>query len=179
VTPFKFRYLIALGSNTGERQKMLKDAANAIEKSIGPIVEQAAIYETEPIGVADSLFLNSALTAESNLSPQVVMTELLAIEQNLGRIRTEKWGNRTIDLDILLCEEKAAVSSWKQILIESPTLTLPHPEMLKRSFVMLPAIDVARDWVHPVVQLKLGDAFKKYLSSKELESAKRLSEPRH
>ena len=155
---------------------MLKDACLAINESVGQISAYAPIYETEPMGAADSLFLNSALTLLSHLAPLDAMNALLAIEKKLGRVRTEKWGNRTIDLDLLLCEERDDYGIWNRILIDSPALMIPHPEMLKRSFVMLPAVDVASDWIHPITQLKLGDAIRKCVSSDELEKAKALSE---
>ena len=171
----RFRYLIALGSNTGDRFQMLKDARYHIEHSIGPILAHASIYETEPMGAADSLFLNTALISASNLPPVEVMAELLAIEQRLGRIRTEKWGNRTIDLDVLLCQEKKANGTHSPIILQSPTLTLPHPEMLKRSFVMLPAAEVASDWQHPLAHVCLGDALVANFPANELQGAKRFS----
>ena len=172
---FNFKYLIALGSNAGDRLQMLRDACAEIGRSIGKIAAHAGVYETEPMGAADSLFLNSALTLESNLSPQDVMTELLAIEQRLGRVRTEKWGNRTIDLDMLLGETKDNAGNWTPLVLESESLKLPHPEMLKRSFVMLPAVDIASDWVHPIASAALADALKKHMPPKDLQTAKRLT----
>jgi 2-amino-4-hydroxy-6-hydroxymethyldihydropteridine diphosphokinase len=155
---------------------MLRDACLAMSESIGQITAYAPIYETEPMGAADSLFLNSALTICSQIAPFEVMNALLAIEKKLGRVRLEKWGNRTIDLDLLLGEERDNNGLWKKILINSPALVIPHPEMLKRSFVMLPAVDVAGEWIHPTTHLKLADAIKKYVSSDDLKNAKPHSE---
>jgi len=172
MTTFQYRYLIALGSNTGPRLNLLKAAISNIHLSIGPVTAQSPIYETEPMGVADSLFLNGALIVESSIPPLDVMEALLLIEKKLGRIRTEKWGNRTIDLDLLLCEEKNQDGAWSPVVLNAESLSLPHPEMLVRTFVMMPAVDIAGDWQHPVEQRTLGVLISIRFDEKELLSVK-------
>lgn len=145
----EYEYLIALGSNTGDRLAQLNQAVESIHSLIGPVTSHSTVYETEPMGAADALFLNSAIRVLSNLNPDKVMASLLYIEKNLGRVRTEKWGNRSIDLDILLVQTKDRQSRLIQAIVDSETLTIPHPEMLQRDFVMIPASEIAGDWIHP------------------------------
>ena len=138
-------YLVALGSNLGDRARLLDGAAAEIAARLGEVVARSPAYETEPMGAADQPFLNAALVLRSPEAPEAVLAALLAIEAQLGRVRRERWGNRTIDLDLLLWRPDGQEGgTW-----ESATLRLPHPEMLKRDFVLVPACDVAADWLHP------------------------------
>ena len=142
-------YLVALGSNLGDRWELLADAAHRIETTLGPVLAHAQVYETEPVGAADQLFLNSALVCASLLAPEAALAQLLAIEAVMGRVRREKWGNRPIDLDLLLWRRAADAVQVASRTYVSPSLTLPHPRLLERDFVLIPAVDVAADWVHP------------------------------
>ncbi|MCX6106649.1 MAG: 2-amino-4-hydroxy-6-hydroxymethyldihydropteridine diphosphokinase [Proteobacteria bacterium] len=144
------RYLVALGSNLGDRSAQLRAAVSAVNSSIGPVLATAPFYVTEPIGAADQTFLNSAVTVASSLDPEAVLSELLHIETKLGRIRAERWGNRLIDLDVLLWQRLDTDGRWESASWASPTLSVPHPEMLKRAFVMIPAAVIAPDWIHPL-----------------------------
>ncbi len=168
----RFKYLFALGSNTGDRRQMIRDACAAIDKAIGSIIAEASIFETEPMGAADSLFLNTAILVTSSLTPLEVMPALLSIEQKLGRVRTERWGNRTIDLDMLLCAEQNSSGQWSQMIVNHDTLKIPHPEMLVRSFVMLPAVEIAGDWQHPVEKVLLSEVLARSFGQKSLSTAK-------
>jgi 2-amino-4-hydroxy-6-hydroxymethyldihydropteridine diphosphokinase len=151
---------------------MIRDACAAIEESLGSIIAEASLYETEPMGAADSLFLNTAVLLSSSLTPLEVMPALLSIEQKLGRIRTERWGNRTIDLDMLLCAEHKPSDQWSQLILNHDTLKIPHPEMLVRSFVMLPAAEIAGDWQHPVEKVRLNEALTRNFGHESLSTAK-------
>ncbi len=145
-------YLIALGSNLGDRKYYIEEAIKAIGGQCGKVLAVAPLLETSPIGAADQLFINTALTLESQLEPDPLLAILLAIELELGRQRKEKWGNRTIDLDIILWRSDAISQVY-----QSPSLTIPHPECLKRDFVLHPAQAVAGDWIHPLEGLKLKE----------------------
>lgn len=145
-------YLIALGSNSGDRLSYLASASFHIATEIGIISACSFIYETKPIGAADQAFYNAALVCQSSLDPISVLEKLLEIELRLGRKRQVRWGNRTIDLDIVLIQDRN-----KPLTVESETLSVPHKECLKRDFVLQPASDIAGSWVHPDTGKKIGE----------------------
>lgn len=138
------QYVIGLGSNLGERRGLLDQAMAKIEREIGMITARAGVHETAPVGAADQPFLNSAVLVNSPWEPVELMRRLLKIEEGLGRVRTVKWGNRTIDLDVLLWA-KSGVSSRH----EDQMVTIPHPHLLERAFALVPAAEIAGDWTHP------------------------------
>lgn len=150
------QYLIGLGSNLGERQALLAEARRRIETRLGDVAAVATSYETAPMGAADQPFLNSALIVTSSLAPDAVMRSLLDIEESLGRVRTVKWGNRTIDLDLLLWNHDGVAATF-----ESEALRVPHPHLLERDFALVPAAEIAPAWVHPVTGLSLADECKR------------------
>ena len=138
--------LIAIGSNLGDRISSLQRAVMLVRKQCGQVVTVSSCYETEAVGgCADRRFLNAVLCCETDLSPQQLWARLQAIEAQLGRVRTHRWANRTIDLDILLWRN----ADGEAELIDLPDLKIPHPRMLWRDFVMLPAIEIAPHWQHP------------------------------
>ncbi|MBM4765288.1 2-amino-4-hydroxy-6-hydroxymethyldihydropteridine diphosphokinase [Bacillus sp. B15-48] len=127
----KNNVFIAVGSNIGDRFEYISKAVKQID-SHGKInvVNTSSIYETEPIGYTDQdRFLNMVLQVETELGPYELLEELLMIEDLLGRKRGKVWGPRTLDLDILL---------YNQENIKSEKLTIPHPRMQERAFVMIP-----------------------------------------
>lgn len=150
------QYLVALGSNLGDRMAHLRAAIKAVNSELGPVVKIAPFYETAPIGAADQAFLNSAMVVTTSVGPQEALDVLLSIERSLGRVRDMRWGNRTCDLDILLWRRLDARGQWESLSWQSPSLKIPHPEMLKRDFVMIPAAAVAGDWVLPGTELMLA-----------------------
>ena len=135
-------YHIALGSNKGDKFKNLQNAIDAIHMHIGNIKLISKVYKSPAFGFESDDFLNCCLVLESYLEPQKVLENLLAIETNLGRERKEGVGYeaRTIDLDIVFAEDS---------IINTKTLQVPHPEMEKRKFVLLPLNDVASKIKHP------------------------------
>lgn len=147
--PMDHEYLIALGSNLGDRAAHLARARGEIARRLGPVLDISKTYETEPLGAADQLFFNAAVVARSNLAPQDALAILLAIEADLGRVRRERWGNRVIDLDLLLWRAANDAASTPTRPFAGPGLAIPHPAMLDRSFVLVPACDVAGAWIHP------------------------------
>ena len=142
---------IGLGSNIGDRQDAIRQAVRLMEGFIQNI-RLSCLHETPALLTDDAPeewnqpFLNAALTGDTDLSPHELLEKLQEIENELGRKRIGKWSPRTIDLDILLYGEK---------IIESKELTLPHPEMLKRDFVMKPLLEIASDWIEPISQRPL------------------------
>lgn len=134
---------ISLGSNLGDREQNLRTAIERIGK-LGEVKAVSSIYETEPVEyTAQPWFLNAAAALETELMPRQLMSSLLAIEQDMGRRRTVAKGPRAIDLDILL---------FGNSVIETPQLTVPHPAMHERRFVLEPLAEIAPDVRHPVFQ---------------------------
>ncbi|WP_168123478.1 2-amino-4-hydroxy-6-hydroxymethyldihydropteridine diphosphokinase [Paenibacillus sp. HB172176] len=133
---------IALGSNMGDREELLLQAIGLIDGEPGIEVERVSgIYETDPVGYTDQpAFLNMVLAARTSLEPIELLRTLLRLEHRLGRIRHERWGPRTIDLDLLL---------YDNVRMDLEELTLPHPRMMERSFVLVPLHDVIPD-SHPL-----------------------------
>ncbi|HEY9061972.1 MAG TPA: 2-amino-4-hydroxy-6-hydroxymethyldihydropteridine diphosphokinase [Pseudobacteroides sp.] len=126
---------IALGSNMGNREKNIEAAIDRIGKVEGTrIVSMSSLYETEPVGYLDQgRFLNAAARIESTLSPLDLLKRLQEVERDLGRVRDIQWGPRTIDIDILL---------YGDLEMDLPELTIPHPRMEVRAFVLVPLKDV-------------------------------------
>lgn len=146
--------LIALGSNLGERVGNLQSAIGLLRNAPGvSVVRTSSFVETLPVGgPADQpRFFNAALVLETELPPAAVLPALLSVEQQLGRIRGERCGPRTIDLDLLL---------YDQQVVETPELTLPHPRMHLRRFVLAPAAEIAPDWRHPALGRSLAALLK-------------------
>jgi 2-amino-4-hydroxy-6-hydroxymethyldihydropteridine diphosphokinase len=129
---------LGLGSNLGRRARNLARAVDALEATAGlELVAASSVYETEPVGVTDQpAFLNMVAQFECHLTPQELLEALQEIERQLKRIRTERWGPRTIDVDVLLLDD---------VEIETERLTVPHPEMMNRQFVLVPLAELAPD----------------------------------
>lgn len=137
---------IALGSNLGSRSRALESARAAIIVRIGPIRRCSAIYETSPVGPPGQReYLNQIVLVETPMSPEALLDATQDIERDLGRERAERWGPRVIDLDLLLCGDRVCCEE---------TLTIPHPRMHERGFVLIPLAEVLPGWVHP----KLGQS---------------------
>jgi 2-amino-4-hydroxy-6-hydroxymethyldihydropteridine diphosphokinase len=136
-------YLL-IGGNMGDRLANLEMAKLAIYQEIGPILLSSSMYETAAWGKEDQpAFLNQALLIETNLIAHDLMLALLAIEKNMGRIRQEHLGPRTIDLDIIFFNDQ---------IIDSANLTIPHPQMQKRNFVLTPLKEIAPNFIHPILK---------------------------
>jgi 2-amino-4-hydroxy-6-hydroxymethyldihydropteridine diphosphokinase len=134
--------LIALGTNIGNRRANLRVAIAALSPKITFIAE-SAVYETEPWGYIDQpAFLNMVIRAQTDLSPRDLLDHLKSLESTLGRIPTFRNGPRVIDLDILFYDD---------LVLEMPSLVIPHPRLHERAFVLVPLADVASDWMHPLL----------------------------
>ncbi|MDI3280771.1 MAG: 2-amino-4-hydroxy-6-hydroxymethyldihydropteridine diphosphokinase [Bacillota bacterium] len=138
----KVRAFIALGSNLGEREWYLSEARRRLALLPGVrILATSGIYETEPVGpVEQGWFLNQVVAVQTELSPRELLKALLQIEEDLGRQRTVRWGPRTIDLDLLWYGGES---------IEEEGLTVPHPRLWERAFVLRPLAEVAPDLLAP------------------------------
>lgn len=123
-----------LGSNLGDRKKYLADAMKLLEQRGVKILKKSSIYETEPVGLTDQpKFLNMVVEVSTNLSPEDLLRVCLGAEDDLGRVRQERWGPRTIDIDVLLYQDRK---------IRTEFLTIPHPRMFEREFVMKPLREI-------------------------------------
>lgn len=131
---------IGLGANLGDRAGTLREAVRRLE-DLGEIVAVSSLYETAPVGYLDqSPFLNAAVALDTALPAPDLMTALLAIEHGLGRVRTFRNAPRTLDLDLLLYDD---------LTVDTPELTLPHPRLHERAFVLVPLAEIAPAVVHP------------------------------
>lgn len=126
---------IALGSNMGNREQLLLAAIGLLDAHPKIAISKVSgMYETDPVGYTDQPpFLNMALALRTTLSPLLLLRQLLEFEQQLGRVRQIRWGPRTIDLDLLL---------YDNVRMDQEELTLPHPRMMERAFVLVPLHDV-------------------------------------
>jgi len=132
---------LQLGSNMGERYQYLSSAISLIEEKIGVVESASKIYESTPWRIdGQENYLNQVLLVKSNLSSLGVLHEALQIENALGRVRLEKWGERIIDVDIIFYNDE---------MIETAELCVPHKHMHERLFVLLPLVEIAPDFIHP------------------------------
>lgn len=127
---------LALGSNLGDRLNCLTAAVRQLEANeMVRIVRVSSVYETPPVGVLEQPdFLNLVLEVRTDLSPERLLDHALSVEAQLGRVRRERWGPRTIDIDLLWYEGVATTT---------PMLTLPHPRLMERAFVVMPFAEIA------------------------------------
>ena len=153
---------LSLGSNQGDRQKYLRAAIDKISKSIGFVRSISSVYKTASWGFEGDYFLNVCIEVNTHCSPEETMNELLAIESLLGRHRTTSatYLPRSIDIDILL---------FDQTVIESKELTIPHPRMLERNFVLTPLEEIAGKQIHPVVNKTISSCLQQCSDTSEVE----------
>jgi 2-amino-4-hydroxy-6-hydroxymethyldihydropteridine diphosphokinase len=142
---------IALGSNLGDRRGMLAGAIAALAGTGGVVVQRvSSFHETEPVGgpPGQGLFLNAAAVLETTLDPFALLHVLQEIEERFGRARTVHWGERTLDLDLLLFGDQ---------IVDTPELTIPQPRMAVRRFVLAPLAEIAPEAVDPVTRRTIVD----------------------
>ena len=139
---------LSLGSNIGNRERHLRHAISRLETT-GRIASVSSFYETEPVEfVEQAWFLNCVVGVETTLTPAQLMASLLGIEQEMGRQRTREKGPRTIDIDVLL---------FGDTILHSSGLTIPHPAMHQRRFVLEPLAEIAPDARHPVLHKTVSE----------------------
>ena len=138
--------LLSFGSNLGDRREMLAGAWRVLGQTENILtVKLSSFYETEPVGgpAGQPKYLNAAGIIQTTRLPEELLTLLQTIEADFGRVRAERWGARTLDIDILLYGDQ---------IVERPHLTIPHVAMLHRQFVLEPAQEIAADWIHPMTK---------------------------
>ena len=140
---------IGIGSNLGDRGGNCIRAIELLEQRGIPVKKRSSLYETEPWGVKDQpLFVNMAIEIETALSPRELLKILKEMEKEIGRETSSRWGPRIIDLDILL---------FNTDVVDEDTLSIPHPLMHERDFVLKPLSEIAPDAEHPVLHKNIRD----------------------
>jgi 2-amino-4-hydroxy-6-hydroxymethyldihydropteridine diphosphokinase len=138
---------LSLGSNVGDREANLRETIRHLE-NVGHVTSVSSLYETEPVEFTDQgWFLNCAVAIDVEKTPMQLLCELLRIEQEMGRERVQKKGPRVIDIDIVLFDE---------IIVNAPELTIPHPAMHQRRFVLEPLAEIAPEARNPVLKKTVG-----------------------
>ncbi len=133
--------VLMIGGNLGDREQLIKEALHGLVE-IGKIEMQSSIYETEAWGDASEMgYLNQAVVVRTNRSPIEFLRSVQQIENRLGRVRKEKWGDRTMDIDIIYVDD---------LVYHDEDLTLPHPMMAERNFVLVPLVEILPDYIHPI-----------------------------
>lgn len=138
------RVFISIGSNLGDRAGNCREAVRRVAANGGiRLVRESSLYETEPWGVVDQgPFINSVIEIETQTAPGELFAFLKKVESDMGRTQNERWGPRTIDLDIIFYGDRS---------IDEERLTVPHPSMLERAFVLVPLNEIAPDLIHPAL----------------------------
>lgn len=147
---------IGLGSNIGDRKKHLDDALEMLKKTEGiSLLKVSPVYETKPVGYTQQpYFLNCVAEIQTVLPPYELLDICLDIENRLKRIRKIRWGPRTADLDILF---------YGNLVTDDEKLTIPHPRLHERGFVLIPMLDIAPDMYHPVFKTTIRELYGKFL----------------
>jgi len=153
------RVFIAVGSNLGDKIDSCKEAINQIA-GLCEIVKISSLYETEPVGNENQPnFINCVAEINTDLSPHELLKRLNLIEEKLGRVRDEKWGPRTIDLDIIF---------YNDLIMRDDNLIIPHPRAHLRRFVLEPLCEIAPEFIHPEFNLSVSELLTKIEDDKEV-----------
>jgi 2-amino-4-hydroxy-6-hydroxymethyldihydropteridine diphosphokinase len=145
------RAVVGLGANLGDRLAAMRAAVRELGRT-SAVLATSSVYETEPVGPAQPRFLNAAALLAWQGSPEELLRVLLDVEARLGRVRSERWGPRVIDLDLLWAEG---------VVVEGEQLTVPHPRLRERAFALVPLLDVAPDARDP----RTGEAYEHVLGA--------------
>ncbi|RXM43011.1 2-amino-4-hydroxy-6-hydroxymethyldihydropteridine diphosphokinase [Flavobacterium sp. YO64] len=142
--------VLSIGSNQGNRLKNIESCINLIHQEVGTVIKVSKLYETPAWGFESDAFYNCALLLHTASSAQKILNQVLKVEKQLGRIRSNKDGyqSRIIDVDLIIYDDE---------IIESEKLQVPHPLMQNRNFVLLPISDLKLDWKHPVFQKSISE----------------------
>ena len=146
----KFRVLLSIGSNVGDKKKHIQSAISLIDKKTGDVVSISKTYQTPALGFVGEDFYNCCIAVNTDLSPIELLKNLIKIEKDGGRLKTKvaAYESRTIDIDILFYENQ---------IINIPDLQIPHPRLHQRAFVILPLLDIAKSKVHPILKTTILD----------------------
>lgn len=135
---------LSLGGNVGNVVETFQKAKVLISKNIGKIIIVSGLYKTAAWGLENQPdFLNQVLLVNTKLSPTQVLTQALAIEKELGRVRLQKWGERTLDIDLLFYDDS---------VLEEEHLIVPHPRISERKFILIPLKEISENLLHPVLK---------------------------
>jgi 2-amino-4-hydroxy-6-hydroxymethyldihydropteridine diphosphokinase len=141
---------LALGSNLGDRLHTLQRGVDLLARPGLDVVRSSRVYETEPVGPAQPEYLNAVVEVRTELGPRQLLEACLGVEAELGRVRGERWGPRTLDVDVLTYDERT---------VDEPGLAIPHPRMHERGFVLVPLGELDPDPMLPggrsIVTLRL------------------------
>ncbi|MGB6301859.1 MAG: 2-amino-4-hydroxy-6-hydroxymethyldihydropteridine diphosphokinase [Rivularia sp. (in: cyanobacteria)] len=144
--------VIALGSNIGDSLTILDAAVKTLHKVPGITYKiKSSWYRTKAVGPPQPDYINGCVAISVDLDPLKLLEILLEIENQFGRERKERWGARTLDLDLLLYDD---------FIVHTPTLEIPHPRMSQRAFVLVPLAEIAPDWVEPVSKRPIKELVK-------------------
>lgn len=140
-------YLL-LGTNEGDRLQNLATATAWITEKIGNVLRSSGIYQTEAWGKTDQpVFYNQVIEIQTDLPATVLLSSILSIENQMGRVRKEKWGARIIDIDILF---------YHDLVVNDASLTIPHPGIPERRFCLVPLNEIAPELIHPVLKINVS-----------------------
>ncbi|PSO53220.1 MAG: 2-amino-4-hydroxy-6-hydroxymethyldihydropteridine diphosphokinase [Cyanobacteria bacterium QH_8_48_120] len=132
---------IALGSNLGDSLTTLEGTINQLSQTAGITVQACSSwYQTAPVGPPQPDFINGCALLEVELTPQELLRDLFGVENQFERVRQQRWGARTLDLDLLLFDD---------LILETSDLQIPHPRMNERAFVLVPLAEIAPNWIEP------------------------------
>lgn len=149
-----------MGSNIGDRLTQLNRAFELISTEIGSIAKKSSVFETEAWGKLDQdNFLNQAALVHTSLSAEDTLLKCKDIEKQMGSFKTETWGPRTIDIDVLFYNES---------IIDKENIKIPHPMIEKRNFVLIPLMEIAGDMVHPVLEKTIEELYEESNDSCEV-----------
>jgi len=145
-------YFLGLGSNIGDLEENMCVAIDKISQVHGcKVLQKSNVYMTKAWGFEEQDdFLNMVLEIETDISPQMFIKYLKDIEVQMGRVKTQKWGPRVMDIDILYCDD---------MVMEMDDLVIPHPYLHEREFVLKPLLEIAKDFVHPVLNRTNGELY--------------------
>jgi len=157
-------YYIGIGGNEGDVLSTFRKAISKISEDLAPVLKISRCYRSKPLptthGLSQQEYLNAVAYLKSIEKPEDVLNRLLNIELSLGRDRSSEliWGPRTIDLDIISCDD---------LVINSPGLRIPHPRMAERDFVLVPLMDLNPKWQHPELKQPLSEMLEQLASDKK------------
>ncbi len=150
----------SLGSNIGKRRENLKMAVDFIHSKIGKIARTSHVYETAPWGKTDQdKFLNMVVMANTIYQPRDILEKITEFDREMGRTRTEKWGPRVVDIDIIFYGKR---------VIRDKGLEIPHPEVENRAFVLVPMMEIAPDLMHPVLGKQIDELYMECLDMSDV-----------
>lgn len=140
---------LSLGSNIGERQRNIQKALRLLKEKSFTISKVSSLYETSPWGKKNQpYFLNLVIEGETDLLPEMLLEKIKRIENEMGRVEKKRWRARIIDIDILF---------YNQEIIDTPSLKIPHLQLHRRAFVLIPLNEIAPGFIHPILNKSVKD----------------------